>query len=93
VIDPLLFFDPPNRRLAARYGVRRTTIRHWAQNGPLERSSCGEARQGDARTLIARLRLVIEQLKGAHRQLQILCARLAEPVERTDEEAKSGKLL
>jgi hypothetical protein len=42
------------------------------------------------RTLIASLRLVIEQLKGAHRQLQILCARLAEPVERTDGGGRSG---
>src|SRR5262249_39270560 len=30
------------RELAARYGVTRTTIRLWAQNGLLERSSCGE---------------------------------------------------
>ena len=28
--------------LAARYKVTRTTIRLWAQNGLLERSSCGE---------------------------------------------------
>ncbi|HEX3396295.1 MAG TPA: recombinase family protein [Steroidobacteraceae bacterium] len=27
--------------LAARYSVTRTTIRHWAQNGLLERFSCG----------------------------------------------------
>jgi len=27
--------------LAARYNVTRTTIRHWAQNGLLERFSCG----------------------------------------------------
>lgn len=29
--------------LAALYGVTRTTIRNWAQNGLLERSSCGES--------------------------------------------------
>jgi DNA invertase Pin-like site-specific DNA recombinase len=29
-------------RLAARYGVTRTTIRHWAKIGLLERSSCGK---------------------------------------------------
>jgi transposase len=51
-----------------------------------------EAATAHIRTLIAGLRLVIEQLKGAHRQLQILCARLAEPVERTDEETKSGQM-
>jgi len=28
--------------LAARYHVTRTTIRHWAQNGLLERISCGK---------------------------------------------------
>ena len=43
-----------------------------------------EAATAHIRTLIARLRLVIEQLKGAHRQLEILCARLAEPVGKTD---------
>ena len=51
-----------------------------------------EAATAHIRTLIAGLRLVIEQLKGAHRQLQILCARLAEPVEKTDEEADAGQM-
>jgi DNA invertase Pin-like site-specific DNA recombinase len=31
--------------LAARYAVTRTTIRHWAQTGLLERSSCGHRRR------------------------------------------------
>jgi DNA invertase Pin-like site-specific DNA recombinase len=29
-------------QLATRYDVTRTTIRHWAQNGLLERSTCGK---------------------------------------------------
>ena len=52
-----------------------------------------EAATAHIRTLIACLRVVIEQLKGAHRQLQILCARLAEPVEKTDERPTRGKSL
>ena len=51
-----------------------------------------EAATAHIRTLIASLRLVNEQLKGAHRQLEILCARLAEPVEKTDEEADAGQM-
>ena len=51
-----------------------------------------EAATAHIRTLIARLRPVNEQLKGAHRQLEILCARLAEPVEKTDEEADAGQM-
>jgi transposase len=51
-----------------------------------------EAATAHIRTLIASLRLVNEQLKGAHLQLKILCARLAEPVEKTDEEAEAGQI-
>jgi transposase len=51
-----------------------------------------EAATAHIRTLIARLRLVNEQLKGAHRQLEILCVRLAEPVEKTDEGAEPGQM-
>ena len=51
-----------------------------------------EAATAHIRTLIARLRVVNEQLKGAHRQLEILCARLAEPAEKTDGEADAGQM-
>jgi transposase len=51
-----------------------------------------EAATAHIRSLIASLRLVNEQLKGAHRQLKILCARLAEPVEKTDEGAEPGQM-
>ena len=51
-----------------------------------------EAATAHIRTLIARLRLVNEQLKGAHRQLDILCTRLAEPVENTDGETEAGQI-
>jgi transposase len=51
-----------------------------------------EAATAHIHTLIASLRLVNEQLKGAHRQLEILCARLAEPVEKSDEEAEAGQI-
>jgi len=51
-----------------------------------------EAATAHIRTLIARLRPVNEQLKGAHRQLDILCTRLAEPVENTDGETEAGQV-
>jgi transposase len=51
-----------------------------------------EAATAHIRTLIAGLRLVNEQLKDAHRQLEILCARLAEPMEKTDEAVEPGQI-
>jgi transposase len=51
-----------------------------------------EAATAHIRTLIARLRLINEQLRGAHRQLEVICARLAEPIEKTEGEAELGQM-